>query len=443
MRHNRRVKGVFMARVRFEDTSAGVQAAVESLLESFGGGGSMLKRSGQAFLKVNLVDSKPHVYTSVEVTRALVTHLLRQGASRVYVMENSTQGNFTRLVFEVTGMRAMCEQTGAVPVYLDETGEMPLYLGGLGSFARIPDFVHEHLIRRRQENLYISVPKLKTHSMTTVTLGIKNQFGLLHHLSRIPDHNHRLHQKIADIFASIRPDFTLIDATEATNYGHYPALSQEETCVVQKNLVIGSDDPMAVDVVGAAFLGFELHEVEHLRLASQLGHGVSDLDRIDIENRELFEERKGRFTWDLLEKFPGGVRIIRGRTMCCTEGCRRNTEAVLEVFAQDFGGSGGFTILMGRGIDPDEAATVTGRVHIAGDCAMAEWYPVLKERLGRRNVTVSPGCNDLAKTIDGLAAQMRIPAYRLSPLNPVKSLALLLEARLHGTKANITNVFRI
>ena len=137
------------------------------------------------------------------------------------------------------------------------------------------------------------------------------------------------------------------------------------------------------------------------------------------------------------------MRIIRGKTLCCREGCKRNTEAVLEVFGQDFRGKGGFTILMGKGIDPAEVAGITGPVHIAGDCAMAEWYQELKARLGKRKVTVSPGCNNLAKTIDGLGKHMKIPPIRLVPINPLKSLALLLEAHLHGTKANITNAFRL
>lgn len=432
-----------MARVRFEDTAQGLDAAVAAIFDAFGGGRALLKASGDVFLKVNGIDFKPHVYTSPEVTAAAVRYFKARGARTVYVMENSTQGNFTRLVYEITGMRRMCKETGAVPVYLDETAEMPLYLPKLQSFIDIPDFVHEHLVRRRNEHLYISVPKLKSHSMTTVTLGIKNQFGLVHQKSRIPDHNFKLHQKLADIYANIRPDFTLIDGIEATNYGHYPALSQEKLCVVPLNLLIGGDDPMAVDIVAARFLGFGIDEVQHLKCAAEYGIGESAFDRITIENSGLFDARRQNFSWDLLEKFPEGVRILKGKTLCCREGCWRNTEAVLEVFGQDYAGRGGFTILMGKGIDPAEVAGITGRVHIAGDCAMAEWYQELKGRLGRGRVTVSPGCNNLARTIDGLGKQMKIPPLRLTPINPLKSLALLAEAHLHGTKANITNVFRV
>lgn len=431
-----------MAQVRFEDTAQGLDSAVSLMFEAFGGGRSLLKSSRDVFLKVNGIDFKPHVYTSPEVVSAVVRYFQRQGARHVYVMENSTQGNFTRLVFEICGMKKMCDDTGAVPVYLDETAEIPMFLPGLESFVQIPDFIHERLIQKRQENLYISIPKLKTHSMTTVTLGIKNQFGLIHQKSRIPDHNFKLHQKIADIYANIRPDFTLIDGIEATNYGHYPALAQEKLCVVPMHVLIGGDDPLAVDVTAAKFLGFSLSEVEHLKLAAKYGFGESKMSGIDIANRDIFEQRQQKFSWDLLEKFPAGVKIIRGKTQCCTEGCKRNTEAVLEVFGQDFQGRGGFTILMGKGIARADVAGISGPVHIAGDCAIAEWYPELRRRLGKSKISLSPGCNNLAKTIDGITRWLHISPLKLVPLNPLKSLALLIQAKLHGSKANIPPVLK-
>ncbi len=125
--------------------------------------------------------------------------------------------------------------------------------------------------------------------------------------------------------------------------------------MVPLKLIIGGDDPLAL-TWPVRNPGFGIEEVEHLRCAALYGFGEQDFDRMEIENRDLFEARKQRFSWDLLEKYPEDVRILRGRTMCCREGCRRNTEAVLEVFGQDFAGRGGFTIHMGKGIDPAEVA---------------------------------------------------------------------------------------
>ena len=129
--------------------------------------------------------------------------------------------------------------------------------------------------------------------------------------------------------------------------------------------------------------------------------------------------------------------------MCCTEGCRRNTEAVLEVFGQDYEGKGSFTILMGKGIAGSDVAGLSGPVHIAGDCAISEWYPELSRKLGKSKITVSPGCNNLAKTIDGITRWLHIHPLKLVPINPLKSLALLIQAKLHGSKANITQVVKL
>ncbi len=431
-----------MTRVMFQDARGGIGAAVQKLFEPFGGGKKLLKSSGNVFLKINGIDFKPHVYTSPEVVGALVRYFYDQGARRVYVMENSTQGNITRLVFEITGMKQMCRQTGAIPLYLDETGEMPLYLPGLQAFVSIPDNIHENLIRNRAENLYLSVPKLKTHSMTTVTLGIKNQFGLLHQASRIPDHNFKLHRKIADIFFNIQPDFTVVDGLEAVNFGHYPAQALAERSVRKLDLLFGGDDPLAVDVVGARLLGFDLDEVAHLKEAAAYGLGESRFDRIEILNKALFEERRQQFSWNLLELFPKDVTLLYGKTRCCTEGCKRNTEAVLEVFGQDFSGKGGFTVIMGKDADPEIVRRIKGPVHLAGDCAISDHFQDLSGRLGRKNVTKSAGCNNLAATVDGLAKWMKIPPLRLVPIHPLKSLGILMQAKWYGSRANIPPVLR-
>ncbi|MBU3914411.1 DUF362 domain-containing protein [bacterium] len=431
-----------MGSVVFQDIKQDLDNAVKELFDVFGGGRSLLKSSNNVYIKVNGIDAKPHVYTSPKVVGAVARYFFKQGASKVFIMENSTQGNITRLVFEITGMKKMCGEVGAIPVYLDETDEIPMYLPELKNFVNIPDFVHNHLILHRKENLYISMPKLKTHSMTTVTLGIKNQFGLVHQKSRIYDHNFKLHQKLADVYANIQPDFTLIDGIEATNYGHYPAVSQEDKCIIPLNLLIGGNDAMAVDVVGARFLGFKLDEVEHLRLASKYNLGESNFKKIKILNQNLFDEKRLRCSWDLLGNFPEDVDLFYGKTRCCKEGCRRNTEAGLEVLAQDFDGKGGFSILMGKDIDPDEIKHLKGPVHIAGDCAIGDWYLQLVEKFGKKNVTCSPGCNNLATTIDSLCKWTKVHPTKMVDAHPVKILKILAQAKLHGSKANIPNVLK-
>ena len=434
-------KAVEMDKARTEvvlaDTKPGIGDALKEVFEHFGGGARMLRSSRDVYIKVNGVGSEPYVYTSPEVLREAILYFRSCGARTIYVIENCTQANFTRMVFRSTGYLKVCKETGALPVYLDETGAVPVFLEGLEEFIDISSFVFERLIEQREENFYLSIPKLKTHSMSQVTLSIKNQFGFVHQKSRIADHNYRLHQKFADIYRVLRPDFALVDGLIATNHGHYPTTYNAPKCVVPMNLLIGSVDPLATDVVGSALMGFELAEVKHLDLCRATGLGISDMNQIDIINRSLFEERRQHFTCELLDDYPQDITFLRGKERCCKEGCRRNTETLVEMIYRDHSGKGGFTIIMGKGIDKKEIDKITGRVHIAGSCAIQDYGLALQKRLGRRNVTMSPGCNNLALSTASLCKQMRIHPLQLSQVDLASSVKLFITAKLKRSQANI------
>ena len=71
-------------------------------------------------MKINAVELKPHCYTPPDFVEALVRYLFLEGARRVYVMDNCTQGNFTRLVFHATGITKAVRRGGGKVLFLDE-----------------------------------------------------------------------------------------------------------------------------------------------------------------------------------------------------------------------------------------------------------------------------------------------------------------------------------
>ncbi len=419
------------------DTKPGVADAICKIFDHFGGGGKFLRSSRDVYIKVNAVGLEPYVYTDPEVLRQTIIYFKKCGARKIYVIENCTQANFTRLVFKAIGYLNVCRETGAIPVYLDETPPIPIFLEGIEEFIDISHFVFERLIEQGAENFYLSLPKLKTHSMSQVTLSIKNQFGLVHQNSRIADHNYRLHQKFADIYRVLRPDFALIDGLIATTHGHYPSTFNASRCVVPMDVLIGGPDPLAVDVVGAAMMGFTLKDVKHLELSAATGIGQSDIEKIDIVHKELFDTRRKKLTCELLDDYPPDITFLRGQERCCKEGCRCNTETVVEMLYRDHEGKGGFTILMGKGIDKKDIDKITGRVHIAGSCAIQDYGVMLQTRLGKKNVTMSPGCNNLALTVYGLCKQMKVNQISLAGVGIIQSVAPLIMAKLKGSRANI------
>ena len=429
-----------------------VFAAVAELFDA-AGRKKLLKSSGDVYLKPNAIDSKPYTYTRPELIEAVIHYWKNAGAKKIYLIENCTQSNFTRMVFALTGYSEICKRYGVREIYLDEEKSIPYTFRGkapesqeeggyVSTTFHIPKFITENLIDRGGENLYINLPKLKTHSMAGVTLGVKNQWAFPQPGDRRPDHNYNLASKLADVLSYIQPDFTIIEGVEATVYGHYPATALAEKCVLPFRVLVGSANVVAADLAGARLFGLNPEDdVAHLKIAIERGYsrGVRSLDDVEITgDLSGFTER---CCWDLYQQFPKDIAIIKGRERCCREGCQNNPLTVIQCMAYDYQGKGGWTIVMGKGHDPAVIDSIKGRVLVAGHCAIEETGSRLAARLGRKNVYYSGYCNDLCATTNALCHLMKVNPLLLAPLPFFKSIKLLLLSKLHGSQANVPFFF--
>ncbi|HPG51075.1 MAG TPA: DUF362 domain-containing protein [Spirochaetota bacterium] len=435
---------------------AEIAAGVKEIFDYYGGR-SLLKKSGDVYIKPNAVDAKPYAYTRPEVLEAVIAYWKGAGARNIFVFENSTQCNYTRLVFEVTGYAKICKRLGAKPVYLDEEKTTQVEFSGRAAGGydlktfRISETVAGKLIAGSAENLYINLPKLKTHSMGVVTLGVKNQWAFPRHEDRGWDHNYNLHNKLADVLSLVRPDFTLIEGVEGSIYGHYNALALADTCIRPFRILIGSPNVVAADIVGSRIFGFGIGDVPHIKEAVRrgLGDGVRKLDDIevlgdyrDVRYIDIMGDLKkfgGKYPFDLFPDFPADVRIIRGQEMACREGCVNNPLAVMQVLAKDYAGRGGWTLVMGKGFDRGSIDAIPGPVLVAGHCAIEEVSARLLERLGKERVYLSGKCNDLRATTESMCHLMKVNPMKLAPMNPLKSLWAIMRARINHTHGMLVN----
>jgi len=445
-----------MTQVYIEDIKDGIKNTVFLILEKLeNSSGSLLKSSNRVYIKPNGIDFKPHCYTSPDVLKAVVEYFIEKDAE-VYVMENSTQSNATRIVFEINGYKEVCKSTGATPIYLDEEKTKTFTFKGKNSVGndpkgyilkefRLPETVVD-IIENRDSITYIDLPKLKTHSMAVVTLGIKNQWGFPQHADRGKDHNYNLHSKLVDVYEYIKPDATIIDGTEGTIHGHYPPTALEDELVIDFNILIGGTDTLAVDVVGARIFGLSKDEVPHLRIASRRGLGEGDLNKIEVIGKDL-NQYDEKYDWDLLQKFPEDVKIIKGTELLCREGCQNNPLALLQVLAYDFSKkfNGGFFIVMGKGHDTNIIEQLKSEGYerglVAGFCAIDEVGEKLRNAFGKKNVHFSHNCNNLAETATALFKLSGISALDLVPISSLKLVWLLISSKIHGSKALTPAVF--
>ena len=434
-----------------DELKAELRTAVREIFEK-AGGKKLLKSSGNVFLKPNGIDGQPYCYTRPELVEAVIDYWKEQGAKKIYLFENSTQSNATRLVFAVIGYDRICKRTGAVPVYLDEDktvefefrGKKPASEDPGGYFVTkfgMPRFVVDNLIDGRDENLYISLPKLKTHSMAGVTLGVKNQWAFPCQSARGFDHNYNLHHKLIDVLGYVRPDFTLIEGVEGTIYGHYPVTALADKAVLPLKVLVGGKNVVAADMVGARIFGLTLDDVPHLRDAVERGYseGVSSLDNIAIEGDiSMYTEK---YPYDLYDYYPEDVKVIMGKERCCKQGCRNNPLTLLQILYGDHNGKGGWTMVMGKGHDQAEIDAIKGKVLIVGDCAINEVGEKLIKRLGKKNVFLSRKCNSLADTAAAMFYLMKVNPMEFAPIGPLKALKCLTLSKLHGSNALVPSPF--
>jgi uncharacterized protein (DUF362 family) len=171
-----------MPTVVIADTTQGLEPALEAIFAPHGGVEAVIPRDDTTvYVKPNGIHFTPHTHTDPAVLEALLAYLRDHGYARLAVMESCTGGNFTRLVFKVTGYADICRRYGAEPIYLDEGPTVEVALRD-GTRARVSRRLYDEVVQRDDNpatgsghSFYLSLPKLKTHSMATVTLGVKNQ----------------------------------------------------------------------------------------------------------------------------------------------------------------------------------------------------------------------------------------------------------------------------
>lgn len=134
-------------------------------------------------------------------------------------------------------------------------------------------------------DVYISVPKMKTHGLTMISGAVKNNYGLLTGGQKAWYHYHcvkpeKFAEIVIEMFRLRPPDLVIMDAILAME-GYGPA--SPETRRVNK--VLASDDAVALDRVEAQIVGFNLEDIPYLRLARDLSLGETDMDRIEVIGR--------------------------------------------------------------------------------------------------------------------------------------------------------------
>jgi uncharacterized protein (DUF362 family) len=202
--------------------------------------------------------------------------LLKDRADRVILGESDGgKHSFSAdTSFKGHGIDDICKQTG---VELVNLSTLP------SSFAE--EVIQKKRVKVQLPNLllekvdcFISVPVLKVHTMTTVSLGIKNLWGCYPDTMRCL-HHENLSRKLALMVKLLDPKIILVDGTYALT-GHGPMYGTAQ----KTDLLITSDNVVVSDSVGAEVMGLSPKNIKHIVVAEKEGLGKTDLKNVKIND---------------------------------------------------------------------------------------------------------------------------------------------------------------
>jgi uncharacterized protein (DUF362 family) len=207
--------------------------------------------------------------TNPQVVAELVRLCQEAGAKKVIVTDVSC--NEPRRCFQRSGIAAAAAAQGAEVILPEERLFREIDLRGdvLRSWPVLEAFLNADKL--------INVPIAKHHSLTGVTLGMKNWYGIL------GGPRHRLHQHIdeslADLAAFLRPTLTVLDGYRVLLRNGPTGGNLEDTAL--KKTILASTDPVALDAYAArAWWNLDERQLPYLQMAVHRGLGTASFEKL-------------------------------------------------------------------------------------------------------------------------------------------------------------------
>ncbi len=124
------------------------------------------------------------------------------------------------------------------------------------------------------ESAIITVPSMKTLHHTTITMGLKNMFGMLTTRNKYDLHELGTNNFVYDICKTLPPTLSVIDGFYGKS-GRGPWSGTP----VKMDTIIASVDPVAADATAARCIGVDPHTIDHVRWLYEAGMGeITDIE---------------------------------------------------------------------------------------------------------------------------------------------------------------------
>jgi uncharacterized protein (DUF362 family) len=285
-------------------TGPDIRKMTAHAVDLIGGIGKYVKSGNSVVIKPNLfAPYPPPVSVDRRVIAAVVSLCKAAGAATVTVVEGVSVGSLMKRVnieksgeadmvrgmkttdiMRILGVTRAVEEAGGTVLGVEDGQRVRTAVPGGRVLTRL-DYPKAVL----DADVFINLPALKTHTMTMVTLGIKNLQGLLTEADRYFGHRDDLDQHMVDIMKVRKPDLTIVDGL----IGMEGMGAGEGGGPVPLGVIIAGVDPVATDAVASMVMGIDVPTiVGTTRIGAYDGLGTAAADRIDVVGNAVADVRK-------------------------------------------------------------------------------------------------------------------------------------------------------
>ncbi len=286
----------------YDDINGGVKQKMQYLFEQLGGISDLFSSDKKVVIKINLTGGsgsasndklqgstiEEAMWSHSTVVRAAAELIIDSGVSpsNIYIVESlGSYDSFDNPVFE--GYRSIQKDLNCHLVDISKGNFIDVSTGD--DYFNFPSFrMNEILINN---DVYVSIGKLKQHAEAGITLAIKNQIGSVpqadYATQQIQYRRQAIHsptngssakflpRSVCDLYAARPVDFSIGDGIKNALGGE--GVWNPNFAPYASHVLFAGKDPVATDTIAAHLMGLE-PEAEKLKLPAKNSYGDTECD---------------------------------------------------------------------------------------------------------------------------------------------------------------------
>lgn len=319
---------------------------VEGLIGEKGVYSEILKSGMKVLLKPNMLAPfhEDMCVTTNPLLVSAVADVVRKRGCEVWIGD-SPGGDFSKgidVLWNKTGMYQSIQNISEQVIF----ERKPIYLSLEDGKVCKKILLSEYCL---DADVIINLPKLKTHTFTLLSGGIKNLFGLVP--GRIKGLYHKEYPNISefsdfliDLAEFIKPELTIIDGIWGME-GHGPGASGTP---VNLGILLASTNVLAVDIAMTQYVGIPSEAVPYIKKGiERKAFGISDVTNVIWNGEKVYYDKEIRIDGGIesyisSDKKNTGYRVrhpFLDKTKCtgckrCIENCPQKTIQFMNGFPE-------------------------------------------------------------------------------------------------------------